>query len=49
MLGSLSSIKEGYHLYISDKDYLLRSINDKDYRGMTAGDPMTLGTYRKLT
>ena len=49
MLGSLSSIKEGYHLYISDKDYLLRSINDIDYRGMSAGDPMTLGTYRKLT
>lgn len=49
ILGSLSSIKEGYHLYISDKDYLLRSINDKDYRGMSAGDPMTLGTYRKLT
>ena len=49
LLGSLSSIKEGYHLYISDKDYLLRSINDTDYRGMSAGDPMTLGTYRKLT
>lgn len=49
LLGSLSSIKEGYHLYISDKDYLLRSINDQDYRGMSAGDPMTLGTYRKLT
>ena len=49
LLGSLSSIKEGYHLYISDKDYLLRSINDTEYRGMSAGDPMTLGTYRKLT
>lgn len=49
ILGQLSSIKEGYHLYISDKDYLLRSINDKDYRGMSAGDPITLGTYRKLT
>lgn len=49
ILGSLSKIKEGYHLYISDKDYLLRSIDDKSYRGMSAGDAMNLGIYRKLT
>lgn len=50
-LNSLSKIQEGYMVYVSDKDYLIRTLDDPSRfnTGYSAGNSMDLGTYRRIT